>query len=71
MVPVEVPTKCEEDSTVINDNNDKADLGDQAKNIVKNCMQKESSKTFGELNKVFFKSMWWKTKEYKISKILI
>ena len=57
MVPVEVPTKCEEDSTVIDDNNDKADLGDQAKNIVKSCMQKESSKTFGELNKVFFKSM--------------
>ena len=53
MVPVELPTKCEEDSTVNNDNNDKADLGDQAKNIVKSCMQKASSKTFGELIKVF------------------
>ena len=57
MVPVEVPTKCEEDSTAIDDNNDKADLRDQAKNIVKSCMLKESSKTFGKLIKVFFESM--------------
>lgn len=54
MVPVEAPTKCEEDSTVNGDNNDKADLGDQAKNIVKSCMQKDSSKTFGELIKGLF-----------------